>query len=76
MTEQVKFLVVRSRRGWAVNVGADRLSEYGDVEEARKDAAHLAEISREAGDDAGYVDLSDDDAEGGDQRGSRIDPIK
>jgi hypothetical protein len=63
MTEQLKFLVVRSRTGWAVNAGADRLTDHTDLDEARREAAHRAELSREAGDDAGYVDLSDREPE-------------
>ncbi|WP_091742881.1 hypothetical protein [Phenylobacterium immobile] len=62
MTQRLKFLVVRSRQGWAVNAGSDRLSEHSDLEEARQEAAHRAELSREAGDDADSIDLSDDDA--------------
>jgi hypothetical protein len=60
MSERIHFLVVRSRHGWAVNVEADLLSEYADVRQAREEAAMLAELARQEGCAASYLDLSED----------------
>jgi hypothetical protein len=58
MEDPVHFIVARSRHGWGVNVGADRLSDHPDADSARKEAAMLVEASRRGGLKARLVDLS------------------
>jgi hypothetical protein len=60
VTERVHYIVARSRHGWSVNVDADRLSEHRKVEDARRHAAMLTDKAQAAGDEASFVDLSDD----------------
>ena len=60
MTERVHYIVAKSRHGWSVNVDADRLSDHPKVEEARRQAAMLADKAGQAGDPATFVDLSEE----------------
>jgi hypothetical protein len=60
--DHIHFIVARSRHGWGVNVGADRLSEHPDATSAREEAAMLVEASRRSGHEASLIDLSEDEA--------------
>jgi len=60
MSNHLHFIVSRWREGWAVNADADRLSVHADLEEARREAEHLAEQARLDGAQATTVDLSED----------------
>ena len=62
MSERIHLIVAKSRYGWAVNVGADRLSDHPRREDARAEAEMLAEQARKDGAPAEVVDLSEDAA--------------
>jgi hypothetical protein len=61
--DRIHIIVARSRHGWGVNVGADRLSEHPNANSARQEAAMLVEASRRRGRQASLIDLSEDDAD-------------
>ena len=54
----IHFIIARSRAGWAVNVNSDRLSDHATSTAARAWAETLAQRTREAGQTAEVVDLS------------------
>jgi hypothetical protein len=60
VTERVHYIVAKSRHGWSVNVDADLLSEYANVEDAREHAAMLTDRAQKAGGAASFVDLSEE----------------
>jgi hypothetical protein len=64
MNARIHYIVARSRNGWSVNVDADLLSEHEDLEDAREEAAMLADKAREAGCKASLVDLSEEPGPG------------
>ena len=60
MRRFIDFIIARSREGWAVNVGSDRLSFHDRKEDARAEAEALSAQARTEGVSARVVDLSED----------------
>ncbi len=59
MSDQLHFIVARSRLGWCVSLEADRITDHVRKEDARAAAEVLAAQAREDGEAAELVDLSD-----------------
>ena len=59
MSDQLHFIVARSRLGWSVNLETDRITDHLSKEEARACAEILAAQARENGEAALLVDLAD-----------------
>lgn len=52
-----RYLVVRSKEGWSVNLGADTLNVYSNREDARLAAASMARTAVDAGRSADWLDV-------------------
>lgn len=61
MSRRTHFIVAKSRKGWSVNVEADRLSDHVGAKEARAAAAKLMAATTRDGEPARLVDLSSPD---------------
>jgi hypothetical protein len=59
-----RYLVVRAKDGWAVNLGADQLSVYSTRQDAREAAERHAAEARNAGRSADWQDVNEDHPEG------------
>lgn len=57
---QERYLVVRAKDGWAVNLGADMLDVFVSRAEARAKAESMVIAAREAGRRADWQDLGED----------------
>lgn len=55
-----RYLVVRAKNGWAVNLGADALNVFSTRQDAREAAEKHAAAAREAGRGADWQDVSED----------------
>jgi hypothetical protein len=55
-----RYLVVRAKGGWSVNLGADALQVYPSRDDAREAAARHAESAVACGRSADWVDTADD----------------
>ena len=54
-----RYIVVKARGGWAVNVGADTLSVHASFDDARDEAARLAAAAAKAGRASMYMAVVD-----------------
>ena len=59
-----RYLVVRARSGWSVNLGADNLQVFTNREQARQEAQRLVEEAVAAGRNADWIDVGEDHPEG------------
>ena len=59
-----RYLVVRARGGWAVNLGSDALNVYSTRQDAREAAERHATAARDAGRSADWLDVNEDKPEG------------
>ena len=57
-----RYLVVRSKGGWSVNLGADPLHFYSSREDARQAAIQHVEDARANGRSADWMDVAEDRA--------------
>jgi hypothetical protein len=55
-----RYLVVRSKDGWSVNLGADPLQVYSSREDARQAAIQQVENARACGRSADWIDVNED----------------
>ena len=59
-----RYLVVRAKGGWSVNLGADELNVYSTRHDAREAAEKHCAAARDAGRSADWQDVSEDHPEG------------
>lgn len=59
-----RYLVVRAKDGWAVNLGADELNVYSTRGDAREAAEKHVAAAVEAGRSADWQDVNEDHPEG------------
>ena len=59
-----RYLVVRGRDGWALNLGADKLNVYSSRADAREAAERHVAAARDAGRSADWQDVAEDRPEG------------
>jgi hypothetical protein len=59
-----RYLVVRAKDGWSVNLGADMLNVYSNRQDAREAAANHCAAAMADGRNADWVDLAEDKPEG------------
>jgi hypothetical protein len=59
-----RYLVVRAKNGWSVNLGADMLHVYSSRQDAREAAARHCADAQAAGRRADWVDTGEDHPEG------------
>jgi hypothetical protein len=59
-----RYLVVREKNGWAVNLGADALHVYMSRDDARRAAEQHVADAIAAGRSADWLDVSEDHPEG------------
>jgi hypothetical protein len=59
-----RYLVVRARDGWSVNLGSDMLNVYTTRLDAREAAAKHCAAAVAAGRSADWVDIGEDHPEG------------
>jgi hypothetical protein len=55
-----RYLVVRSKEGWSLNLGADTLQVYSSREEARQAAVRQVENATANGRSADWIDVNED----------------
>ena len=55
-----RYLVVRAKDGWSVNLGADPLQIYPSREEAREAAVRQVENATVSGRSADWMDVNED----------------
>jgi hypothetical protein len=59
-----RYLVVRAKGGWSVNLGADMLNVYSTRQDARDAAVKHCAAAEAAGRSADWVDTGEDHPEG------------
>jgi hypothetical protein len=59
-----RYLVVREKNGWAVNLGADALQVYTSRDDARRAAEQHVASAVAAGRSADWIDVNEDHPEG------------
>ena len=59
-----RYLVVRAKSGWAVNLGSDELNVYSTRDAAREAAETHVTAARGAGRKADWMDVCEDKPEG------------
>ena len=59
-----RYLVVRAKDGWSVNLGADMLDVFVNREDARQAALKLVDEAKAAGRNADWIDVGEDHPEG------------
>jgi hypothetical protein len=59
-----RYLVVRAKTGWSVNLGADQLQFFDSRSDAREEAQRLVEDATSNGRSADWVDVAEDHPEG------------
>jgi len=59
-----RYLVVRAKSGWSVNLGADQLQFFDSRDSARGEAQRLVSEAIAAGRSADWVDVNEDHPEG------------
>jgi hypothetical protein len=59
-----RYLVVRARSGWSVNLGADQLQFFDSRAGARNEAQRLVDEALAGGRNADWVDVGEDHPEG------------
>jgi hypothetical protein len=59
-----RYLVVRAKNGWSVNLGADQLNVYSTREDAREAAVRHVGDAQAAGRSADWQDVGEDHPEG------------
>lgn len=64
LTPHERYLVVREKNGWAINLGADALHVYTTRDDARRAAEQHVSAAVAEGRSADWLDVSDDQAAG------------
>ncbi|HEX6858942.1 MAG TPA: hypothetical protein VF138_01905 [Caulobacteraceae bacterium] len=59
-----RYLVVRAKNGWSVNLGADALEVFSNRAGACEAAEKMVAVARKAGREADWVDVSEDHPDG------------
>jgi hypothetical protein len=59
-----RYLVVRAKEGWSVNLGADTLAVHTNRKDAQEAAAGHAQAAQAAGRSADWMDVGEDHPEG------------
>ena len=59
-----RYLVVRAKNGWAVNLGADELNVFSSRDDARAAAERHVAAARDAGRHADWIDVGEDKPDG------------
>lgn len=59
-----RYLVLRARDGWSVNLGSDELNVYSTRQDARAAAQAHCAAARQAGRSADWRDVAEDHSEG------------
>lgn len=59
-----RYLVVRAKNGWSVNLGADQLQFFDNRLDAREEAQRLVDGALANGRNADWVDAAEDHPEG------------
>lgn len=59
-----RYLVVRAKEGWSVNLGADTLEVFSSRGAACEAAEQLVGVAKDGGRDADWMDVSEDHPEG------------
>lgn len=59
-----RYLVVRAKGGWSVNLGADQLNVYSTRQDARDAAEQHAQMARQDGRSADWQDVGEDHPDG------------
>ena len=59
-----RYLVVRAKEGWSVNLGSDQLTVYSTRQDAREAAEKHCAAARDAGRSADWQDIAEDHPEG------------
>lgn len=64
LTPHERYLVVRAKQGWSVNLGADTLQVFTTRDAARLAASDHARRAKAAGRSADWADVNEDHPEG------------
>lgn len=59
-----RYLVVRAKNGWSVNLGADQLQFFDNRSDAREKAQRLVNEATADGRSADWLDVAEDHPEG------------
>ncbi|MGE5565912.1 MAG: hypothetical protein ACM3YN_07155 [Parcubacteria group bacterium] len=59
-----RYLVVRAKNGWSVNLGADQLQFFDNRASARDEAQRLVDEATANGRSADWLDVAEDHSEG------------
>lgn len=59
-----RYLVVRAKAGWSVNLGADQLQFFNSRDAARTEAQRLVDDATANGRSADWLDVNEDHPEG------------
>ena len=62
LTPHERYMVLRAKDGWSLNLGADTLHVYLSRADARDAAVHHVAAAREAGRSADWIDATEDHA--------------